>query len=259
MKPANPKPFNLLLFSYMTFFVFMGSSCLDTKKAVYFNNIGDTTLRTTVPDLESVIQKSDLLSIAVTSLNPEASLVFNMPATPGVNLASSGYLVDQDGFILFPILGNIKAAGLTKKQLSQVILKSLVDKKLLIDPIVNTRFLNYRVTVLGEVARPTVIAVANEKISLLEAIGLAGDLTIFAKRDNILIIREESGKKIIKRIDLNSRQIFNSPYYYLNSNDIVYAEPNKARVASAGRSQQLVPIVLSGLSLVVIVVDRLIR
>ena len=117
---------------------------------------------------------------------------------------------------------------------------------------VEIRFLNFEVTVIGEVAKPTVITVPSEKISLLKAIGLAGDLTIYGKRENVLLIREENGKKITRHIDLNSSNFFNSPYYYLEPNDVVYVQPNKAKVASAGRTQQLLPIILSGLSVVVV-------
>jgi polysaccharide export outer membrane protein len=125
----------------------------------------------------------------------------------------------------------------------------------LVDPIVNISFLNYRVTVLGEVGRPTVISVANEKISLLEALGLAGDLTIYARRDNVLLIREENNKKIIRRINLNTDEIFKSPYYYLKTNDVVYVEPNKSKVANTGRAQVLLPVLFSALSLVTIIVS----
>jgi polysaccharide export outer membrane protein len=239
------------------------SSCVDSKKAIYFNNIGNTSIRPPIADLEPVIQKSDLLSIYVSSLNPEATVVFNTPnmqaptsTTSAVTTTGSiGYLVSQEGNIQFPVLGSLKAAGLTKKQLTELISKSLVDKKLLVDPIVTVSFLNYRVTVLGEVGRPTVITVANEKISLLEALGLAGDLTIYAKRDNVLLIREENGEKIIRRINLNTQEIFTSPYYYLKTNDVVYVEPNKSKVANSGRAQFLLPIVFSALSFVTIVVS----
>ena len=115
----------------------------------------------------------------------------------------------------------------------------------MIDPIVNIRFLNYRVTVLGEVKNPTVVSVPSEKVSLLEAIGLAGDLTIYAQRDNVLVIREEGEQKIVKRLDLSSNDLFTSPFYYLKTNDIIYVQPNKAKVASAGRAQQWLPIILS--------------
>lgn len=244
------------------------TSCINSKKVVYFNNIQDTTLQSAAISTESVIQKNDLLNITVSSLNPEASLIFNMPnqanavspVSTGTTAISGGapqlvgYLVSEDGSIKFPVLGAIPAAGLTKKQLEVTIAASLTDKKLLVDPIVNVRFLNFRVTVLGEVARPTTLNVANEKISLLEALGLAGDLTIYGKRENVLLIREEGDKKIIKRIDLNSEKILTSPYYYLKTNDIVYVEPNTSKIATTSRTQQLLPIILSGLSFVAIIV-----
>jgi polysaccharide export outer membrane protein len=147
--------------------------------------------------------------------------------------------------------------GLTKDELKDKLTKSLVDKKLLVDPIITIRFLNFKVTVLGEVAHPTVVTVPSERISLLEAIGLAGDLTIYAQRDNVLVIRDEDGKKVTHRLNLNSTELFTSPYYYLKTNDVVYVEPNKSKVATTSRSIQWIPIVLSALSLGVIVVDRL--
>lgn len=257
----------LVLFCLISGSLFLASSCVETKKVVYFNNIADTTIRPAMADLEPIIQRSDLLSIYVSSLNPEATLVFNTPNMPAPTSTSStsstsasiGYLVSQEGNIQFPVLGNIPAAGLTKKQLTQYIAKSLLDKKLLVDPIVTVSFLNYRVTVLGEVAHPTVITVANEKISLLEALGLAGDLTIYGRRDNVLLIREENGQKTIRRINLNTEQLFTSQYYYLKTNDVVYVEPNKSKVANSGRGQQLLPIVFSALSLVTIIVSYLIQ
>jgi polysaccharide export outer membrane protein len=149
--------------------------------------------------------------------------------------------------------------GLTKSQLKEIIIKNLLDKKLLVDPIVDIRFVNFRVTVLGEVGRPAVVNVPNEKISILEAIGMAGDLTIYANRENVLLIRETNGNKEIKRLNLNSNEIFTSPYYYLKSNDVVYAEPNKTKVRSTSQSWQILPIVLGSLSFLVIVADRLIK
>ena len=247
--------------------IFLASSCVDTKKAVYFNGIKDTTIRSSSGEIEPVIQKSDLLGIVVSSLSPEASAQFNAPSMPtpttttgGSSISASvGYLVDQDGNIEFPQLGSIHAAGLTKRQLSDNIIKTLTAKKLLQEPKLTISFLNFRVTVLGEVARPTVIQVANEKISLLEAIGLAGDLTIYAKRDNVMVIREESGVRTVKRLNLNTKDIFTSPYYFLKTNDIVYIEPNASRVSSSSRSAQLFPIIISALSFLIIVVDRVLN
>jgi len=251
--------------SYLILLV-LAISCTDTKKVTYFNGVQDGNISSMTQVPESVIQKNDILSINISDLNPEGTRIFNpLPeqgnqVTGGNTIGNSqGYLVNSDGNIQFPILGNIKAEGLTKTQLKDKISKTILDKKLLADPIVTIRFLNFRVTVLGEVNHPTVVTVPNEKISLLEAIGLAGDLTLYGKRQNVMIIREENEKKTIKHIDLNSTELFTSKYYYLQSNDIVYVEPNKAKVATANRSAQWLPIFLSGLSLAAIVADRLLQ
>lgn len=256
-----------LCYACLLVIVFFTISCVDVRKATYFNDTYNASIVSGVADLEPVLQRNDLLSITVTSLLPAATEIFNTPnantvsssTSTGSNNNASGYLVNQDGYIQFPILGSIKAAGLNKKEFSDYIARSLVEKKLLLDPIVNVRYLNFKVTVLGEVGHPTVVNVQNEKITLLEALGLAGDVTIFGKRDNVRVIRDEGSKKIVKAIDLNSAEIFTSPYYYLQSNDIVYVEPNKSKIASTSRSTQWLPVVLSGFSVVIIALDRLLR
>lgn len=252
---------------YSTLLIIIFSSCTDVKKATYFNNLSDGEIQVKAESLEPVIQKNDLLSISVSSLNADASKLFNAPNEAAIQTSrtltgipyAAGYLVDQEGFIYFPVLGDIKVAGITKKQLQERITKYLLDKRLLVDPIVNVRYLNYKVTVLGEVGQPSVINVPSEKITLLEALGLAGDLTIYAKRDNVMVIREEEGKKIVKHLNLNSNELFTSPYYYLKSNDIVYVEPNKARVTSVSQARTWLPVIFSGLSVIVVAVDRITR
>lgn len=242
-------------------------SCVNTKNTTYFNAQPDANLVTTSKVPETLIQSKDILGISVSSLNPAASAVFNAPnlsyanasSENGNTLQSSGYLVDSAGFVQFPIIGNIKAAGFSCNQLKVMIAKSLTDKNLLVDPIVTVRYLNFRVTVLGEVNHPTVITVPSEKISLLEALGLAGDITIYGKKDNVMVIREDGANKQIKRLDLNSTELFNSPFYYLKSNDVVYVQANKTKVSSSGRALQVLPIVFSGLSLIAIIVDGVIR
>jgi polysaccharide biosynthesis/export protein len=241
------------------------TACVNTRSATYFNGVNDATLASATSIPESIIQKNDLLSVSISSLSAEASAIFNTQNTSGAMTTGtnptmvSGYLVSSDGTIQFPLLGNVKAEGLTKNQLKESIVKKILEKQLLKDPIVSIRFLNFRVTVLGEVKNPAVVSVPNEKISLLEAIGLAGDLTIYAKRDNVLIIREENGNTVTKRLNLNSNELLTSPYYYLKSNDVVYVEPNKAKVATSGSGQQWIPIVASGLTLAVIVIDRILQ
>jgi polysaccharide biosynthesis/export protein len=238
--------------TYIFILVLFLISCSTNKQVAYFDNIQSGTISTPTTNIDVPIQKNDILSISIISLNPEATAVFN---TSTQTQESLGYLVNEDGLVQLPILGNIRAIGLTKKQLSDQITKMLIDQKLLVDPIVNIRHLNFKVTVLGEVTRPTVINVPSEKISLLEAIGLAGDLTIFGKRDNVLLIREkQSGQKEIFRINLNNDQIFRSDLYYLQPNDVIYVEPNQAKVASASNTRQWLPTVFGALNVVLNVV-----
>lgn len=247
--------------------LFLISSCTNSKKIAYFLNQQDTTLTTSNAAPAAYIISNDLLSITVSSLSNQASAVFNTANSAGMAsinqnenvLQPSGYLVNKDGYIKFPFLGSLKVSGYTEQELEDTITNLLLAKKLLLDPIVTVRHLNFKVTVLGEVNRPAVLKVTSEKISFLEALGLAGDLTIYAKRENVLLIREENNKKVIRRIDLNSSNFLLSPYYYLKSNDIIYAEPNKAKVASTSKAVQLLPIMLSGLSFLAIVLDRFTR
>jgi polysaccharide export outer membrane protein len=249
-------------------FVLALTSCVNTKKATYFNDIADTAMIAATNIPEPIINPNDLLSISVSSLDPQSTLMFNAPNTPVATAAGGnsalqqavGYLVNRDGMIKFPILGEIKAQGLTKKELETNITRQLLDKKLLFDPIVNVRFLNYRVTVLGEVAHPGVINVPSEQISILEALGQAGDLTINGKRENVAIIRQHNdGTRTVNRLNLNSSNVLRSPYFFLQSNDVVYVEPDKAKTAAASRGQQLLPSILSGVSILVVVITELIR
>jgi polysaccharide export outer membrane protein len=246
------------------FFVLMAGSCVSTKKAIYFRGQSDAIIRSRDYVPETIIESNDILSILVNSSNQEASTAFNLSNVTGVSSTTmagirnetAGYLVNKDGYIQFPQLGPIKVAGLTKDQLQDTLTRVLTDQKLLVSPVISIRMLNFKVTVLGEVEHPTVIPVPSEKISLLEALGLAGDLTINAKRDNVLVIREEPGKKVIKRLNLNSSEIFTSPYYYLRSNDIVYVEPNRTKVISSSNTAMWVSVVLAALSFGIVVIDH---
>jgi polysaccharide export outer membrane protein len=261
----------LLVFSCLLF------SCVSTKKAAYFNNVNDTSLASVKGDFEPVIQKNDILQINVSAMNPQEAMLYNLPntyspgaatpaATGGTHSATvavanpvAGYLVNQEGYIQFPVLGSLKAAGLTKKALTDTIRNQLSERKLLVDPVVSIRFLNYRVTILGEVTQPAVVNVTSEKISIMEALGMVGDITIYGKKDNVLLIRETEGERITKRLNLNDAQMLTSPYYFLKPNDVIYVEPNKSKVANASKSNTVIPVVLSGLSLLVIVLDRLVK
>jgi polysaccharide export outer membrane protein len=186
-------------------------------------------------NIELKIQPDDVLSITVSSLNPEANMLFNngvMPSAVGstsaaVTRAPEGYLVDKNGEINFPVLGKVKLLGLTKEQATEKMTAEI--NKNVKNPIVNVKFLNFRITVIGEVNRPSSFTVPSERISLLEALGLAGDMTVYGKRENVLIIREQSGKRTVNRVNLSNKSILNSPDFYLQQNDVVYVEPAKLK------------------------------
>ena len=254
--------------AFFIFFLFFFTSCVDTRQSTYFNDLNDTVLKSSnYEGVEHVIQKNDILSIRITSLSAEASAIFNTTNTAGAAITTAagtrneatGYLVNPDGFIQLPMIGGIKAEGLTKNQLKDHITKLLIDKQLLVEPIVDIRHLNNEVTVIGEVTKPTVITVPNEKISLLKALGVAGDITVFGRKDNVLLIREDGGKKIIKRLDLNSPGFLQSDYYYLQPNDVVYVEATRDKKANVSRNRTLVSTILSSVSILIILIDRLTR
>lgn len=238
----------IMIFSFFCF------SCTPSKKIAYFQNAQDSAFRQVLGTVEAPIQKNDILNIVISSLSPEEDVKYNQ-----IDATNKGYLVNIDGNIQLPKLGNVMAAGLTKKQLTEKITNIILEKKELLNPIVEIRHLNFEVTVLGEVANPTVINVPSEKISLVKALGLAGDITIYGKRENILLIREEDGKRITRHFDINSADFLTSEYYYLKPNDVVYVEPSKAKIATISRSQQVIPFIFSGISILILVLDRVIK
>lgn len=235
------------------------SSCASTRNLVYFKNLeNDTEYKEEVKNkIAPKIQPDDLLSITVSSLNPESNILFNngVLQTIGGNSNSGtsshtndGYLVNKDGAINFPVLGSVKLEGLTKEEATDKMEEEI--KKSVKNPIVNIKFLNFRITVIGEVNRPSTFIVPSERINLIEALGLAGDLTAYGKRENILIIRETNGIRTTARIDLSNKNVLSAPFYYLQQNDIVYVEPAKLKALQGSSSSFYLPLISLGLSLI---------
>lgn len=229
-----------------TVLVVLGS-CSSSKKVAYFQNIDVTDLAASRGLYDATIMPKDQLSITVVTTDPDAARPFNLTVSSAADGSSSsqqgGYLVDNNGDINFPIVGKIHVQGCTKTQcedkIRDLILPYMAAGS---SPLVTVRMSSYRVTVLGEVASPGVVPVTSEKMSILEAIAEAGDLTIYGKRENVMLIREDAmGEKSSHRLNLNDAGIINSPYYYLQQNDIVYVEPNstKAKNSSIGSSTTL--------------------
>ena len=223
-------------------------SCADTKQISYLQgNLDSAKLaQVKIPDLQ--IQKGDIMEIAVYSSNDNAALApFNKATTAGsaaTGLGGAGaagssagatYLVDNDGTINFPVLGALQVEGFTKQQLNKL-LKDSIEGKYLTGSYFNIRFLNNKVTLLGELMKPGPYSVPNERVNILEAIGMAGDLTFFGRRDNVLVIRELNGKREFGRIDLRDPNLFLSPYFQLQQNDVVYIDATKKKVSANDQS-----------------------
>ncbi len=213
------------------------NSCSMRKKVPYFNGVGTTNELVGAAQHEARICPDDMLKIVVSALDPEAVAPFNLPVVAYASPSSSQiyqtpsfqpYLVDINGEIDFPVLGRIKIGGLKKSEAIALIQDKL--KAYLKDPNVTIQFMNYKVTVLGEVLRPGSYTIGNERISMMEALGLAGDMTVYGRRDNVLLIRENAGgTKEFVRIDLTKPDLLSSPYYYLQQNDVIYVEPGNMR------------------------------
>lgn len=217
------------------------ASCTSYKQVPYLQNskMLDTTIVLELYDAK--IQPKDLLTITVSSEDVEAAIPFNL--TVGTVQTASRYvtsqptlqtyLVDNAGFIDFPTLGLLHVGGMTKTE-AETMIKEKLRKNFKTDPIVNVRMVNYKISVLGEVARPNTYTISNEKVNVFEALALAGDLTIYGRRDVVKLIREKAdGTKKVVPLNLNDANLIYSPYYYLQQNDVLYVEPNKAKAQNS--------------------------
>ena len=242
------------------------SSCLNQKRITYFQpkeEAKDTNINNITQKQTFYLKPGNIINVGVNSISPDANTMFNpfvvmqpvyytYQQTNNLNPAI-GYMVDKDGAISLPLVGKIVVSGLDTKEATDLITEKL--EKYLVNPVVNVRMLNYNVSVMGEVNKPSVYTIPNERISLPEVLSLAGDLTIYARRNNVLVIRENNGKREFGRVDLTKRDLFDSPYYYLQPNDVVYVEPGKGKKTTTDRTIQLAPTIISGVSLLTVVLS----
>lgn len=232
------------------------AACAPQRDLVYFSDMSKKGSGNDIEinSIEPRIQSSDLLNITVNSPSAESNVLFaanyNTPAGNG-NYELAGYRVNKNGNINFPVLGDVKMEGFTIEQAQQELTREL--KKYVKNPIVNIQFLNFKVTVIGEVNNPSTFTVTNDKITLLEALGMAGDMTAYGKRENVLIIRENNAKRTMVRMNLNKKEILSSPYFYLKQNDVVYVEPDKAKSMEYSRNNRLMPLVVATISAVAVI------
>lgn len=253
--------------------VIFTSSCGTDKKITYFKNIPDSVYQSAkgLPSFafaDPLIQPNDILQVSILTLDPQINTVLaagnttSFSVQPGSSTSPvapspiSGLLVDNQGTIELPVIGRIKVAGLTTTIARDSIRQRV--SQFYNSPVVNVRFANFSITVLGEVARPASYVVPSEKVSILDAIGMAGDLTIYGKRENVLLIRDSLGIKQYVRFNLNSADMFSSPYFYLRQGDMIYVEPGKSKIASTDAVKaRNISILATGISLLIVIFSRL--
>lgn len=264
MKTKQNMTFNKQILFALSIALMAMVSCSTVKDIAYFQNKVVNEPEAIDKHAGIVIQAKDMLSIVVSSRNPELVAMFNLPVVSyqagsevvntGYNQRLMGYVVDNDGFIDFPVLGPIKVVGLTRWELSELIKNKLLNDGLLTDAVVTVEFMNFKVSVIGEVNAPGTYSLQNDKVTILQAISLARDLTIFGQRENVCVIREREGERIIYEINLCDVSMFNSPAYYLQQNDVVYVQPSevKARQSTTDdKALRMTSIFVSGGSLLV--------
>jgi len=254
---------NKLFFGAIAF-ALMFASCKPAEEIAYIADAQRDSAFALKGQFSGGIQANDLLSIYVESQTPESTIQFNQETnkiavlTDGssrtvLNSGSttvSGYLVNHDGDIIFPVLGKIHVLGLTHNELATLIENQLVSQGHINDPVVTVKLMNFKVCVLGDVTRPGQLVVAGERLTIFEALSMVGDLTIYGQRHNVTIIREENGVRTIGEIDLSSKSVFDSPYYYLHQNDVIYVEPNMRKKKNAERDPMTMTYISSAVSIV---------
>ena len=240
MRRLNKRNLWLLLLPFLL------TACQSYKKVPYFQNVEVVNEAEQQEKLyDAKIMPKDLLTIVVSCTNPELAIPFNLTVASNAGIAVSTssyvttqpvlqpYLVDNEGNINFPVLGELKLGGLTKREAEQLIIDKL-KPYMKETPIVTVRMVNYKISVIGEVTRPSTFTISNEKVNLLETLAMAGDMTVYGLRDNVKLIREDAnGKQQIVTLDLNKAETILSPYYWLQQNDIVYVTPNKAKARNS--------------------------
>ena len=252
----------------MLVFMVTINSCVSSKKLHYFTTIPESGVTDVIkiPN-ENVIGASDILQITIFSSDEQTNNILSNTggsqgaagASGGSSGGGGGYLVNDSGYIKLPLLGTLKVGGMKKEQLADTITNILIARKLVLDPIVTVRIVNFKITVLGEVNKPGVITIPNEHVNITELIGMAGDLTIYGNRQNVLLIREKDGKRYYKRFDLSKIDLFNSDMYNLQNQDIIYIEPTKAKAAALDRTPQTLSLFISSLSIFIVIYTQLIR
>lgn len=269
----------LTLCVFLFAFSLLFQSCATKRNLVYFSNLPDSTAysQAIANQVEPTIQPNDILNIRVATLSPDANILFNsgslpmtnqLVTTPSAALSSGaqisslpqastvvqGYQVDQDGNVNFPIIGKVKVAGLTQSQAQNTIAQEV--SKTAKDPIVNVQIMNFKISVIGEVMHPGVFSITNNRVNVLEALGMAGDMTPYGVREKVLVIHEKNGQRSMQWLNMTDKNVFNNPDFYLQQNDVVYVQPdNKLKARNSDPTRfQLWSIIASSISVIALTI-----
>lgn len=240
------KKYTLVLCSLILSIMSAGvlSSCGTSKDVVYFQDLKPGESEITIPEVQAItVRPEDKISIIVNSRDPQLTDLFNLPivsrqlgqslrtsSSNASNSGISGYTVDAKGYIDFPVLGKIQVAGMKREEIAEHIKNELITKNLVKDPVVTVEFMNLCVSVMGEVNNPGRFAIDRDRLTILDALSMAGDLTIYGNRQKVLVLRQENGQQRVYGVNLTSGEhVYTSPAYYLQQNDVVYVEPNSVR------------------------------
>lgn len=248
---------NFIFASLVLIILVIFSACTGGR-IIYFNdiNLTDRVDSVSIPPL--YIQSGDILQVTISTINRDVSALYNPAANLGINnAATQGYLVDSEGNIDLPMIGKIYVRGKTTESINNNI-KAVLENSLK-SVFVSTRLINFKISILGDVARPGNYGVSSERITILEALSLAGDVNLSAKKEDVLLIREKEGKKKYISINLLNSKTLSSPYYYLTNNDVLYVKPGVNRAISNATSIQVLPIVASAVTLLLILYNNTIR
>jgi len=226
------------------------SGCAAKRDLVYFSNLNQINSVHEAPGQEVIIAAGDMVNVTVISASLESDKLFQTNTNNGV--ANVGYKVNAAGNITLPLIGEIHIAGMTTTQAEHAITQQL--SKQIKNPGVEVKITNFKVTVVGEVNKPSTFTIPDGNINLIEALGLAGDMTVYGKRENVLVIRQENGTKIIKRLNLNDVDVIRSPYFNLKQNDIVYVEPDRSKAVEYSQNTRLMPLVIASISALAVLV-----
>lgn len=246
--------------SLASILLFSLHSCVDPQEVHYLQDVQINHAERINKEYKTVIQKDDQLYVAVSSKEPQLTAPFlmaEMGTSPSTNTNSTnrpkGYLVDSQGYVVLPVIGKMKASGLTCSEFAKDVEDKLRSTDYIKDASVNVQIVNFKISVIGEVTKPGIYDVSGQRITIIEAISKAGDLTIDGNRE-VLVIREQNGERKTAKVDLRNKDLFKSPYYYLQQNDTIYVEPSERKVNMRSETLQLWTYSLSGISIIVAII-----